>query len=124
MQRAAVALCDQDDVWRPHKLERMAAAMQSEPRSGYAFSDADVVDQKLRPLGFRVWETVGFATMVTAKFKGGIRSISCWSVPGLTGATMIVRAEYLTRCLPFPAVSCTTVGSRSFSRRPARTASP
>ena len=97
-----VALCDQDDVWRPHKLERMAAAMQSKPGFGYAFSDADVVDQTLQPLGFRVWETVGFAHGGHRRFEGLHQVDQLLERTRVTGATMLVRAEYLTRCLPFP----------------------
>ena len=54
-----VALADQDDVWLPQKLERIARAFETHPRAGVAFSDATVVDEDLNPLG-RLWETVGF----------------------------------------------------------------
>lgn len=47
------AFCDQDDVWEPHKLERMVLAMATMerqhvvPRPSLAFSDLSVVDRDL-----------------------------------------------------------------------------
>src|SRR4051812_33755133 len=45
---AVIATCDQDDVWLPQKLERIAAVFDKEPDVGLAFSDAILVDDELR----------------------------------------------------------------------------
>jgi len=51
-----IALADQDDVWYPHKLERLEKDLAKSIRSGLVFSDADVVDDRLRTAGYRLWE--------------------------------------------------------------------
>jgi glycosyltransferase involved in cell wall biosynthesis len=56
-----IALADQDDVWRPEKLERLLAALDANPGAGLAFCDADVVDETLRPLGYTLWDTIRFS---------------------------------------------------------------
>jgi len=47
----AVAYCDQDDVWRPTKLERCAAAMDSNPSITLVHHDSEEVGSDLLPLG-------------------------------------------------------------------------
>ena len=47
-----IALSDQDDVWLPHKIEKLEHIFKSNPDIGYVFSDAIVVDDKLDPLGY------------------------------------------------------------------------
>src|SRR5688572_4651531 len=54
-----IALADQDDVWRPEKLARIAAALAAAPDVGLVFSDADVVDAASRSLGLRLWDLFG-----------------------------------------------------------------
>ncbi|MGA9069058.1 MAG: glycosyltransferase, partial [Terracidiphilus sp.] len=39
-----IALCDQDDVWRPDKLSVQAARLESDSSIGGLFSDASLVD--------------------------------------------------------------------------------
>ena len=46
----AIALCDQDDVWRKDKLERMAEVLDGEPEVGGVFSDASLVDENSQTL--------------------------------------------------------------------------
>ncbi len=50
-----IALCDQDDVWRPIKLARFAAEFARAPEVGLVFSDAEVVEQDLSPSGYSLW---------------------------------------------------------------------
>jgi glycosyltransferase involved in cell wall biosynthesis len=97
-----VALCDQDDVWRVHKLERLAAALEEQPHAGYAFSDAELVDEALRPLGARMWDTVGFASGGWREFAGARQIDLLLERTRVTGATMMVRADCVSFCRPFP----------------------
>src|SRR4029078_1399724 len=55
-----IALSDQDDVWRPDKLALIEGAFQKTPNAGLVFSDAEIVDEDLDPLGRRMWDEVGF----------------------------------------------------------------
>lgn len=55
---AIIALADQDDVWYPHKLERLERELARSERIGLVFSDADVVEDRLRPAGYRLWQAM------------------------------------------------------------------
>jgi hypothetical protein len=98
-----VALCDQDDVWRPEKLERMAARFEARPEVGLVFTDAELVDESLRPVGRRLWETVGFGPAEQRLVRRG-RALELL-LPGshVTGATMAFRAAYKKLFLDIPA---------------------
>jgi glycosyltransferase involved in cell wall biosynthesis len=49
-----VAFCDQDDVWLPHKLERCVAALDVDGGPSLVVHSAEVVDEDLRPVGYRL----------------------------------------------------------------------
>ena len=95
-----IALCDQDDVWLPEKLERLVGALDADPRAPFAFSDATVVDAGLQPLGYTLWQTARCTTDV----QRSLRTDAAFSVllrrNVVTGATMMFRAEHRDRALP------------------------
>jgi glycosyltransferase involved in cell wall biosynthesis len=97
-----IALCDQDDVWRPQKLEHLATALECDAAAGYAFSDAAVVDAMLRPMGVQMWDTVGLADGAWQDFRGTRQFEMLLERTRVTGATMMIRADYLALCRPFP----------------------
>ena len=55
-----IAMCDQDDIWYPNKLERSVGALTRNEDVGYVFSDADMMDDQGHPLDRRMWDAVGF----------------------------------------------------------------
>jgi glycosyltransferase involved in cell wall biosynthesis len=97
-----IALADQDDVWLPRKLETIEAEFQRAPDVGLVFSDAELVDENLRPLGMRLWTSIGFDEM----FQSELRSSRALNVllPGwtVTGATMAFRSQFRAITLPIP----------------------
>jgi glycosyltransferase involved in cell wall biosynthesis len=97
-----VALADQDDVWMPRKLERIEEAFSRRPSAGLVFSDAELVDGRLQPLGVTLWERVEFTPRRRAQLDAG----NAWRVlltrNVVTGATMAFRKSYLSRLVPFP----------------------
>ena len=96
-----IALADQDDVWLPKKLELIEAELQRAPNVGLVFSDADLVDEHLRPLGQRLWSSIGFdESMQTQLHESGLNVL----LPGwtVTGATMAFRSKFRTLILPIP----------------------
>lgn len=95
-----IALCDQDDVWMPAKLERLAAALEADPEAGGAFSDATLVDSALRPLGGRLWEAVDFFAGDLRAWNTGFERLVRGNV--VTGATLAFRAPFRERALPLP----------------------
>jgi len=90
----AIALCDQDDVWLPTKLQRIEECFDREPDVGLVFTDASVVDERLQPLGYRLWESVGFdESHRELVHKGRVLDVLLpgWTV---TGATMAFRTTF------------------------------
>jgi len=100
-----IALCDQDDVWLPEKLERMAEAFVATPDAGLVFSDLEVVDENLRPLGYHAWHSLEFGKRGQALFRKGKAFNALITRNVVTGAAMAFRAEYRDLVLPVPKVS-------------------
>ena len=97
-----VALSDQDDVWRADKLQLIEAAFDRNAKVGLVFSDAEIVDEKLNPLGRQMWEELGFDThrrKLVANGRALDVVINGWTV---TGATMAFRADYKSLAIPIP----------------------
>jgi glycosyltransferase involved in cell wall biosynthesis len=82
-----IALCDQDDVWRPDKLSR-ATAMLGTDRPGLYASTLDLVDEDLHLIG--TYAHPGDRSF-TATLLGNF----------VTGCTCVVNRAFLHR-IPFP----------------------
>lgn len=94
-----IVLADQDDVWRPHKLARLAEHFATRPQTSAVFSDAEITDQRSQPTGKRLWSSVGFAG----------RRRNRWAIDPVgvllqgnvvTGATLAFRASLKGAILP------------------------
>jgi glycosyltransferase involved in cell wall biosynthesis len=97
-----IALADQDDVWVPSKLEIIEKEFEVSPATGLVFSDAEIVDEYLRPLGVRLWASIGFTHEVRRKLRRDNALdllLPGWTV---TGATMAFRSCYRTIALNIP----------------------
>jgi Glycosyl transferase family 2 len=98
-----IALADQDDVWYPHKLKRLERELTRSKRIGLVFSDADVVDDRLRPAGYRLWEArraVGRNRRLIARgrlFEALVRDNL------VTGCTTAFWSDYKDLLIPVPA---------------------
>ena len=97
-----IALSDQDDVWRSDKLQLIEQAFNKSPFAGLVFSDAEIVDENLKPLNRRMWGEVGF----DAHKRKLVRTrralevlITGWTV---TGATTAFRSRFVKLSLPIP----------------------
>lgn len=105
-----IALSDQDDVWLPRKLERLEAAFSSEPGVGLAFSDAEVVDEGLRPLGYSLWQSIGFGEREQRRCREGAAFDMILGDNFVTGATMAFRARFKELVLPLHSVNLQDLG--------------
>ena len=99
-EAAFFSLCDQDDVWLPDKLARLRAAIGSVSdgqRPVLAYSDLQVVDDRLNPLhpSFFAQSGAGRAW----------RSPSFWVLQHnlVPGCAMMGNRALLARCVPLPA---------------------
>lgn len=99
-----IALADQDDVWLSEKLGTLERHLAANPRAGFAFSDAEVVDENLNPLGHTLWQAIGFGKRERARFyTGACDGFSCLlKRDRVTGATLMVRAALRELFLPVP----------------------
>lgn len=50
-----IFLCDQDDVWLPHKIATMSALLARYGKVGLVISNSEIVDEALRPTGRRLY---------------------------------------------------------------------
>lgn len=97
-----IALCDQDDVWLPEKLERQEAALRKKEDAAFTFSDGVIVDATLQPLGRTLWSSRGFTVRRQRSFETrGLKLLLTGNV--VTGATMVFRSAWRDRLLPVPA---------------------
>ncbi|MEO9089396.1 MAG: glycosyltransferase family 2 protein [Rhodanobacter sp.] len=95
-----VFLCDQDDVWHPDKLARMAAAFGHDPSLLLLHSDARLVDAQSASLHCSMFE----ALQLTAQEKQKIHAGAAFEVvlrrSFVTGATTALRRELIDLALP------------------------
>ena len=97
-----IALADQDDVWLPEKLRLSEEALAAGPRVGLVFTDAEVVDDRLAPLGFTLWQRINFSEEEKARIRRGRGFDVLLEHNVVTGATMAFRAELRDLVLPIP----------------------
>jgi glycosyltransferase involved in cell wall biosynthesis len=97
-----IVLADQDDVWHRDKLRLIEAEFEKRPEVGCVFSDAEVVDENLRPLGWRVWQLIRFGEKEQILFDQDLAFDVLLDHNVVTGATMAFRAEFRDLILPIP----------------------
>lgn len=97
-----IALCDQDDVWRPGRLARAAEAFGADPQIGITFSDADLLDETGAPLDGRLWDAVRFTPELRRRVERQGLLPTALRKDVVTGATMSFRAELRERICPIP----------------------
>lgn len=96
-----IALCDQDDVWSPSKLQRFVEAFAESPNAIYAFSDASVIDATGAELGMSLWKMVALQDRI-ANFTDSHQLAVLLRHNLIPGATMVFRSEYRDLILPIP----------------------
>lgn len=95
-----VALSDQDDVWLPHKLSHLVAALEDDAGALLAFSDAVLVDADLRPLGATMWEAIQFTPALQRDVRAGGARTPFLRRTYVTGATVLFRSALIPLALP------------------------
>jgi glycosyltransferase involved in cell wall biosynthesis len=94
-----IFLCDQDDFWKPLKVERMVEALEKHPQAMYAFSNAEMVDENGNPLDSTLWDAVGLSTRPES-FTGDGQLKILLKQNIVTGAAMAFRASFRESALP------------------------
>jgi glycosyltransferase involved in cell wall biosynthesis len=99
-----LVICDQDDVWREHKLAVLADRMAANPDALMAFSDARLIDAAGNLIGHSRWRVAGFSPRQ-------MRAVALdpfgplISHQAVSGCTMAIRAELLPPSCPSPSTS-------------------
>lgn len=96
-----VFLCDQDDVWLPTKVERLAGIFEADPKALLAFSDARLTDADLRDLGRGQFEMVRMTARLQRVLEGPDSFSQLLRRNVVTGATVAFRRRLLDSALPF-----------------------
>jgi glycosyltransferase involved in cell wall biosynthesis len=96
-----IALCDQDDRWLPHKLERLSDCLAENPFLGGIFSDAELIDGAGRRVGKSLFGRHRFTPAKQRSF------VACPTATLLkhdvvTGATLMFRSTIRPYCSPVP----------------------
>lgn len=120
-----IALADQDDVWPAGKLRAIESAFRDDPAIDLVFSDADLVDQDLRPLGCRLWESVRFTPDRQREAEAGRLFETLLRGNVVTGATCAFRVGLRDAVLPIESeeahdswialIAAATAGTRGLS---------
>ncbi len=100
--RDIVFFADQDDVWRPTKIERMVAHFDAHPETGGLFCNGGVVDDDRRPLGYDLWRAQGFHAGEQRMVHRGEAARVFMRHVVAAGNTFAFRGRYLPLVLPFP----------------------
>ncbi len=100
-----IALCDQDDVWFPDRLQRIEAAFDESPALALFFSDAELIDEHSRSRGRRLWEALGITSWMWRRYSAAdpadkVRILFDGNL--MTGATLALRASWRDLILPIP----------------------
>lgn len=98
-----IALSDQDDVWQPEKLMLIEAKFSESPGIGLVFTDAEVVDEDLRPMGYQLWQSKGFSLAEQKKIATGKSVEVLLKHNVVTGASIAFRAKFRELFQPIPA---------------------
>ena len=104
----AIALCtgeiiflsDQDDYWQPQKIERILREFQKDEAVGLVFSNAEISDDHLQPLGQNLWDFT-FPAEKRAAAKKNLFDVLI-AQNAVTGATMAFRAKHRKSFTPIP----------------------
>lgn len=100
-----VVLADQDDVWAAEKLQIIEEEFKSSPLVGLVFSDAELVDQDLKPLSKTMWDSIGFSKEMREQFlnSSALGKVDFFLRRNVvTGATMAFRSKYGGIINPIP----------------------
>ncbi len=95
-----VALCDQDDIWEPTKIERQVAAMDGECVA--VFSDLMLVDDHGMKMGKNMWNVLRFNQRERRLMKGAEAYKVLLKRNVVSGCTLLIKRELAIMAMPFP----------------------
>ena len=97
-----IALCDQDDVWYPQKLERMEQRFNLDPEVDGVFSDGDLIDSNSERTGRKLWDSFSFDHKDQAHLNAGFAVDVLLQRNVVTGMAFAFRAKVRSMLAPVP----------------------
>jgi glycosyltransferase involved in cell wall biosynthesis len=97
-----VFLADQDDVWRPDKVERMLEEFSHRPELGLLFTDARLINGDGDSLHRTLFRSLRIADRERRRVSTGLAFDALLRRNLATGATIAVRRAIVLRALPIP----------------------
>lgn len=97
-----IFLADQDDFWLPHKIAAMTERFERELDLGALFSDADVVDESLQPLGLTMFQFTNFDARKQSRVNQDDAQDLLLLEAFVTGSALAFRTDLRSRILPIP----------------------
>lgn len=95
-----VALSDQDDLWRPERLARLADRFDAEPDLTLLHGDARLVDDDGNPLGTTLFEALHLSSWERSRITDGRAFDVLLRRNVVTGATTMFRRSLADAALP------------------------
>lgn len=97
-----IFLCDQDDVWKENKVERLLAELMEHKECDVVFCNSSMVDFQLSPLGYGTADTVNFTPEKAKELNNGKGLLHLLRTPMLYGHNIAFRRAFLDILLPIP----------------------
>jgi glycosyltransferase involved in cell wall biosynthesis len=96
-----IFLSDQDDVWKPRKVETMLARFD-DPHAMLVFTDGRLIDAAGTPMASTLWKAWRFDWATRLRWKRSSAAVRdlVHNHNKVTGATAALRRELLDDCLP------------------------
>ena len=92
-----IAYCDQDDLWHPQKLSRMAVYLDAHPGCPCCHCDAVMVDDDGHPFGRRLYPEQP-SVLEDVVYQREFLFRANWTL----GCAMLMRTDIAKAALPFP----------------------
>jgi glycosyltransferase involved in cell wall biosynthesis len=97
-----IFLSDQDDYWKPEKIQTILDCFSSPGKYGGVFSDAEIVDEYLNDQNSTLWNSIGFNRKRLRNFAKGNSLPVLLQEDVVTGATLAFDANFKDILLPIP----------------------
>ena len=101
-QGSIILLADQDDVWKPNKIDKLTTALEAQPDAGLVFSNGEIVDAHLQSTGHDLWKALFFTLAEQRRVQHGEAPAVFARRVVAAGTTLAFRARFLDLLLPFP----------------------
>ncbi len=95
-------LCDQDDLWLPEKLTRMAQVLRDDAGIGAVFCDAQLITEAGAPKGTLLSEANGLSPRLQQELARGNGLAIALNPTKAYGCTLMLRASLRDRIMPVP----------------------